>query len=235
MPAPSRKSPFKPTLREWLLGFIFLSYVGSIVCNFYLLGEVDRNYSALIDHSVPVLNQLNRVTASAAYAMHKTYPPLFAENGPVRIEALENAKAALAEEQTCRSSFLKEGFSGLEKPVTAELRAIGTDYSRFGQEIIRLYAADQLADANQLREREFRPALERYLGATKELADRISQIGEKTNDELSFQSHRSSLVILSLAGWPVLVLSGIFITLVSLGLVLLLIMFKASRDIRSAE
>lgn len=229
----SRKFPIILTKHELVIAVLFLTYIGSIVSNFYLLKEIERNYSELIDHSVPVLRELNKVTASAAYAMHQTYPRLFDENAHGRVESLQKARAALTDETICRVSFLKGGFLGPDQSEMSELKNAGEDYSRIGNNVVRLYSEEQLVDANLVRERQFRPALERYIAATKMLADKISDIGEQSSDELTLKTRRTSLAVLGFASWPVIALLATIITLLSLGSVLFFITFKASRDIKN--
>ncbi len=230
-----RNFTVKLTKRELLFAFVFATYIGSIVCNFYLLKEIDRNYSDLIDHSVPALRELNKVTASAAYAMHQTYPRLFEEKAPGRAEALQRAWAALTDETLTRIRFLQDDFSGIGIGEMTELKEVGEEFSRIGNNVVKLYAEENLKEAELYRERELRPALERYIAATKMMADKISDLGEKSSDQITEKTRKISLSVLRFASWPVIALSLIFITLLSLGLVVLFIMAKASWDIRNIE
>ncbi len=231
----SRNFSIKLAKRELLFAIVFASYIGSIVCNFYLLKEIDRNYSELIDHSVPVLRELNNVTASAAYAIHQTYPRLFDEKAPGRIEALQRARAALTDETLTRIRFLQSDFSGISLGEMTELKEVGEEFSRIGNNVVKLYAEENLKEAELYRERELRPALERYIAATKMMADKISDIGEKSSDQITEKTRRMSLSVLGFASWPAIALLLIFIVLLSLGLVVLFIMFKATWDIKNVE
>src|SRR5205814_8803362 len=71
------------TLRQLklLVVVLVLSNIGLGIFSFYLLRSVDRTYSDLIDRSVPVLNDLQTLTALAVRAMRGTHPTLFGENG----------------------------------------------------------------------------------------------------------------------------------------------------------
>lgn len=222
----------KLTNRNILIALFCASYIGSIVCNFYFLRKIDRNYSDLFDRSVPALSQLNKVTASAAYAMHQTYPGLFDKNAPGRASAVQKAREALATATICRIIFLKAEFARLEENDMMELKAAGEGFSSIGNQVVNLYNEEHLADANQVREREFRPTLERYIAVTKLIADKITKIGDQTNDQLTAKTRRTSLALLGLAGWPVMALSVVFLVLFTLGLVLLLLFLKFSWDIK---
>ncbi len=228
----SSKQPAKLTGRDVLIAFICVLYLASIIGNFYLLRKMDRDYSDLIDHSVPVLNQLNKVTASAAYAMHATYPTLFAESAPKRVDSLKMAREALANEMKFRAELFNTNGMGVEVTDMAELQSAGSDFSRIGNEIVGLYTENRSAEANTLREQKFRPALERYLAATKVLSNTVSRLGEESNSQITVKTKKSSLAILSLGGWPVVIFLGVVLSISALLMMLMFIMAKCSIDLK---
>ena len=63
-----------------LVMVLIISNVALGAYGFYLLRTIDRNYSALIDQSVPILNRLQTLTAGASDAMRSTNPDLLTED-----------------------------------------------------------------------------------------------------------------------------------------------------------
>lgn len=190
--------------RHLLIVFIVVSYIGSLVWNFYLLRSIDRQYSDLIVRSVPVLSRLNNVTASAAYALHQTYPGLFNDQVLNFIEALQSARNALGDEMKSRLDFLNINALDDQTSDQTDLKTTGEDFSNIGYEVVRLYELHRSDEALSMRDQKFRPAFERYLTVTKRLADKVSRAGELSNIQLTAITKRNSLAVLSLGGWPLI-------------------------------
>ena len=207
-----------------LIAFFVVSYVGSIFCNFYLLRRIDHDYSDLIDHSVPALRQLNSITASAAYAIHQTYPPLFNEEAVNRSGALESARIALADEMKFRADFVNSGGIGVLATEVEELQAAGIEFSRIGHEVVELYHVNHFADASSLREKQMRPAFERYLAVTKQLALKVSRVGEQANVQLTENTKRNSAAVLGIGGWPLVAVFGVILSVLLLGAIASILM-----------
>src|SRR4051794_24997618 len=90
-----------------LVVVLILSNIALGVFGFYLLRTIDRNYSVLIDQSIPILNGLQTLTAKASEAMRSTNPVLLTE-GKVTPDAMaKDARAAISRGETVREDILK--------------------------------------------------------------------------------------------------------------------------------
>jgi hypothetical protein len=202
---------------------LVLSNVGLGVLSFYLLRTLDRRYSELFDHSVPVLNGLQTLTARAMQAMRVTNPELFAA-GADRSAAVQRAKVALAEDRDLRTGILRAEWSGAE-PRKAELRAAGEVFALLAAEVNRHHAAGRHAEAARLRASDLRAAFDRYIAATTAAADSVELGSRRTNESVSERTASMAAVVLGLAGWPLIVLL-LLLLLTALFVVVLMVLFR---------
>ena len=147
---------------------LVLSNVGLGVFSFYLLRTLDRRYTELFDHSVPVLNDLQTLTARAMQAMRATNPELFA--AAERTAAVQRANVSLAEDRDLRARILRTEWGGAE-PRKAELRAAGEVFALLAAEVNGHHAAGRSAEAARLREADLRAAFDRFRQRGQERLD----------------------------------------------------------------
>src|SRR6185295_13279972 len=85
-----------------LVVLLILSNVALGVLGFFLLRAIDRNYSVLIEQSVPVLNGLHTLTTSASDAMRSTNPILLTEGKHTPAELGNSVRDAIARDEAAR-------------------------------------------------------------------------------------------------------------------------------------
>src|SRR5438105_3391832 len=131
------------TLRQLklLVVVLVLSNIGLGVFSFYLLRKVDQSYSDLIDHSVPVLNDLQTVTAKAVGAMRSTNPAALSTPTAKSTEGVQGARAAFAEEKTVREALLKTTWLAADDAAHKEFESTGATFAQIGAEVIDKLAA----------------------------------------------------------------------------------------------
>src|SRR4051812_19014624 len=104
------------TLRQLklLVMVLVLSNIGLGIFSFYLLRKTDRSYTELISHTVPILGDLQELTARSVQTMRLTNPALFPTGQP-EAGALEAARAEIRAEQDRRTGLLAADWVGMAK------------------------------------------------------------------------------------------------------------------------
>jgi hypothetical protein len=192
---------------------------------FYLLRAIDRNYSLLINRSVPILNGLQTVTARATEAMRSTNPNLLTETKIPSAEVAVRARVAMERDQTVRNNVLSRNWVENAEALREKIREAGQTFDRAAADVISILETNDVAGANQKRETDLRPAYNRYVDATTEAAELLQNKSLETSDGLSVQTANFSKVMLSLGTWPMIIL-GIFLLFTAVFVISVLIKVK---------
>ncbi len=208
-----------------LVLILVLSNIGLGAFSFYLLRTLDRNYSDLFDRSVPVLSDLQALTAKAISAMRSSnFAQLAAQSVPPPA-LLEQGRSAFLADRMLRETLLKaEWLSGSETERN-EFRAAGDAFSKAGEEVLAAVAARPVAQATTLREERLRPAFERYVSALTKLSDVVETISARAGDAVSARTGSLSNVVLGIASWPVLLLAALLL-LTGIFVLVLMVLFR---------
>jgi hypothetical protein len=210
-----------------LVLLLIVSNIGLGIFSFYLLRKIDRDYSELIGRSVPLLNDLQTLTALSAQAMRTTGPSLLDAPAERRAAAMQQTQAMLAREQRFRTHvFAREWLTPSPEGKPACVKA-GDAFAAAAAEVVRLFAAGDTAGAGRLREEKLRPAFDDYQNALTHAADVLEAESLRTNDTFSTKTGSMSTVVLGLSGWPVILLVGLLVLTVLFVLVLMLL-FRGS-------
>ena len=215
------------TVRQLKLLVIVLvfSNIGLGAVSFYLLREIDRTYSTLFDQSVPVLSDLQTLTARAVGAMRGTNGAMLMGPAGAKAEPLERARAEFQADLKLRQKLLKaEWLPGSEQART-EFQVAGDEFSDAGTEVMAAFAAGRNQEAEKIRDEKLRPAFERYLDKTTRLSDVVEAVTGRANDAVSVRAGRFSNIMLGLASWPVLLLIGLLL-LTAIFVVVLMVLFR---------
>src|SRR4051812_31380710 len=149
-PASSGIHDQSATLRQLklLVIVLVLSNIGLGVFSFYLLRKIDQSYSDLIDRSIPVLNDLQTVTAKAVRAMRGTNPQQLPGDPTGRMENMKNARAAFVEERQLRASLMKAEWLTNDDASRKEFETAGALFARIGDQLLdKLEAGDTVTAA----------------------------------------------------------------------------------------
>ena len=208
-----------------LVVLLVVSNLALGVFSVYLLRTIDQRYSALIDRSVPVLNDLQTLTAQSANAMHRTGPALLNAPAENRADLLRDARTALDQDRGFRNRLVKGDWLSSRPDGKLEFQKAGDDFTRAASEVLRQVAGGQTEEASRLRETALRPAFDRYLAVTTRVADLLQAESQQTNLDYTAKTNSLSHLVLGLAGWPLLV----FVALLLLVVVLVIAMMVAFR------
>jgi hypothetical protein len=208
-----------------LVVVLVLSNIGLGAFSFYQLREMDRRYSELFGRSIPILSDLQTLTAKAVAAMRGTRTDLFLESKVGTAAVAESARAGFAVDRSLRGKLLKAEWIAGGEMERAEFQAAGENFSRVSDEVIAAYAAGRTTAAAQLRDGRLRPAFERYLDAVTKLSDVVEEASVRANDAVSARTGNMSTVLLGLGSWPVVLLIGLLL-LTAAFVVVLMVLFR---------
>jgi hypothetical protein len=215
--------------------FVMLLVVSNIamgVLSVYLLRTVDRRYSDLLDRSVPVMNDLQTLTAQSVTAMRGTGPALFnapAENRPA---LLQRAQAALGEDRDFRDRLVKRDWLSTMPNGKVAFQKTGDEFTKTAQDVLRLFADGKAAEALRMREETLRPVYDQYLGAITKVADLLEDESRQANADYTAKTSSLAKVVLGVAGWPLLVFGALLI-LVAVLVLAMMVAFRG-KDLADA-
>jgi hypothetical protein len=215
------------TLRQLkvLVAVLVVSNLGLGLISFFLLRALDRNYSDLIGHSVPVQSDLQTLTAAAVEALRGTGPALFNATGNQRLAILQRSRTAIDRDRDLRQRLLASGSFSVAPEVRTEFEAAGEAFRRGAGEVLNLVAAGKAAEAVHLRDNSLRPAFDRYLGVITRASDFVEEDSLKASRALSEKTSTRSVVLLGIASWPVIIL-GALLLLTAVFVIVLMVLFR---------
>ena len=205
-----------------LVVVLIVSNMALGVFGFYCLRAIDHKYSELIDRTVPLMDQMQELTAVSAHAMRGTNPAFFspAEN---QRAATERAREGLDRDEKLRGLLVRTDWDPAREDEQETLQNAGDTFSRVARQVVDLFSAGRTAEATKLREESLRPAFERYVAATTQAADLVKEHSLKTSDAFTERTHSISKMMLGLASWPVIALTLFFTVTAALAVVVLLL------------
>ena len=208
---------------------LVLSNIGLGLFSFYLLRKVDRDYKELIGRSVPEMNDLQALTATAIQAMRSTNPLLFEGSAGKRAEALQLSRAAIEADRALRTKLLAAGQLTAQPADSGAFQQAGESFTRLVTDARQLLAAGQMAEAVRLREGGLRLAFERYVESTTKVADVLQDESLRASDDFSARTGSASRLVLGFASWPLLAVAGLLLV-GALFLLVFLVLFRG-RDL----
>ncbi len=181
------------------------------VLGVYLLRLVDQRYTDLVSHTVPVLNDLQTLTAKSVSAMRATYPGFFETPGVKRDAALQHGRTELGEESALRNKLLAAEWLPATSAKRKEFQQAGTAFTESGNIVLGLFSAGQAAEATRVREETLRPAFERYQTAVTKAADVLQDESASVSNNFTAKTSSFSTIVMGVASWPVIVLFGLLV------------------------
>ena len=213
------------TLRRMniLVVLLVISNIVTGVLSVYLLRKVDRRYSELIMHSVPVLNDLQTLTAQSTEAMRATNPVFFRDATEKLEPALQLGRASLEADRNLRDKLLKAEWLPETSAKRLEFQQAGEAFTRLGAEVLGLFKAGKSNEAIRVREESLHPAFEKYQRAITKIADLLQDESMVANNDFSAKTSSLSTIVLGVAGWPLIVLMGLLLLTVCFVVVLMFV------------
>ncbi len=232
MPASSGPSRPDSLVRQlkWLVIILVLSNIALGAFSVLALRRADRRYSELIQRTVPVLNDMQTLTAHAAEAMVATNPSRL---NTMPVDAfMRDANAALTMESSDRTQVLKGVWLTEAKPERQELEQAATAFATGVRAVLAIEQTGNLAQATAQRDRDLRPAFDRYIIAITKAADALEAEGRHASDTETKRNSSMSTLMLSFASWPILAV--LTLVILTAAFVLVLMLLFRGRDMSDA-
>src|SRR5262245_32732795 len=115
---------------NFLVVLLVLSNIATGVFSFYLLRKVDARYSELIEQSVPVLSDMQTLTAVAVEVMRGTNPSHYDGTPENRSRLVQGGRAALERDRATREKLLARGWLPMDAAERVELQKAGDAFTR---------------------------------------------------------------------------------------------------------
>jgi hypothetical protein len=195
------------------------------VFSVYSLREADRRYAELIDRSVPVMNDLQTLTARAAQAMAGTNLGRLVRDG--KSDGIGVAKAVLTDEAEFRQQVLRAQWVSDDPSQRQPIRITGEAFTAAADAVLALVRGGNLPAAALERETKLLPSFYSYIDAITAVADVLQADSERVTAAVANRTGRMATIVLGMASWPVLIVLGLLlITLLLIGV--LMIVFRGS-------
>lgn len=203
---------------------LVISNLGLGAFSFYLLRTLDARYSHLVEQSVPVLNDLQTLSARSADVMLRTGTSLLEAPPERQGELVQAGKRSVQLDRGLRFSLLKD-----EWPPTARgkeiLGPMGDSFDTIATEVLRLVETKQIDAAKKYRDGKLRPAFEQYLETITHVADGLETESLRINGDYSVNSGAMARIVLGVGSWPVILLAGL-LTVTALFVLALMLLFR---------
>jgi len=198
----------------------------------YLLRSVDKRYSALVGHSVPVLNDLRELMSDTVSAMRSTNPRNFSGPDSNEPAVLDSMRAGLQKAVEFRDVLLQSGELKDEMSDLDSLRRTGDAFAAAVSEVVQIYSTGRRADAVRVREERLLPSFDLYISAIGRAADAVESKSLGVSRDYSSRTDSLTTVVLGVASWPVIVLAGLLL-LTAMFVVAMMIAFRG-KDLADA-
>lgn len=193
----------------------------------YLIRRVDRDYSVLIDESVPVLHQLRAAGRENGRAFRGVIKALVTSDAAKCAAAIDEAKDSLRRGERLRSQVLASDALLREPALAREYAESGEACDRTVRDIVQRVTPEDTADAEKDRVERMIVAFDRQSAAGEKLTARVADQAEKDSGRYTADVRSRSVVVLGLAGWPLLVFAAIVVLTVAVVIVMLFVFRQA--------
>jgi hypothetical protein len=148
-------------------------------------------------------------------------------------KVVANARKALEDVRACQARVLQLEWVVAAHPLQPDLQAAGDSFLRTAGNVVAHYAAGRAVEAVRIRDQLLRPEFDRYLASIAKVGDSIEEESRKAGQDVSERARFMSNVVLSFAGWPVMLLVGMLV--IAVAFVFVLMMFLRQDGLSSDE
>jgi len=190
-----------------------------------VLRKVDREYSELIDQSVPILNEI-RIADTVASKLYQAVIAALVTPDPEKCSrAVAQARHFLDRGKVHRARVLAGDVFHADPALAAELRNSGEAYETAVTALLPRLTPENTADAERDRIEQLRTVYDRYALAIRHASSRVAKQTESVSEAYTATTWQCSLGVLGLAGWPV-VLMGLAVVLTGAVVVVMLVVVR---------
>ena len=194
------------------------------VLSLFFLRSMDQRYSALLDRSVPLLNNLRTLTRELGGVQRLARRISDPDNETAWAALLpqmgaESHSARLHAHEVSAMDLLRD-----TRHVTA-LARISQEYDEKVVQFLALAKAQRIPEANQYNIDVLRPAYDRYMDVVDGAANFVEREGSDLRARYAEDSRLFGGFLLAFAGWPLLAAAVIIVVMTLLVIGLLVAVF----------
>jgi hypothetical protein len=220
---PDRRDHASASVRnlKLLLLVLLVSNVGLGLLSFFLLRSVDQRYTELLARTVPLLNDLQTLTAKSVNAMRGTNP-----DGVERVlgdpAKLSRFYGVVGDERALREKILSRPWPADLVSGRNEIERAGVQFTQRCLETLDLQGKGERAASLRIRDERLKPAFEDYLNTLTKASDLVEADSDKVSEQFSGTTVSFSRIVLGVGIWPVIAVGALLVlTAVFLGVLML--------------
>jgi len=191
----------------------------------YLIQRTDRDYSLLINESVPALYEGRHVGQQMGIVYRSIIAALITQDPAVCAAQVERAKQALAKGKELREQLLQLDMLQKNPSLAGELKEAGEAFAQAAAEILPRITPEDSADAERVRLDHMQALYERHIASLEKIATMAAGHAELSSEAYSDLSRSRSELVLGLASWPLL-LAAVIVGLTIVIVVVMLVVFR---------
>ncbi len=204
-----------------LLVLLLVSNLTVGVLSLFFLRSINDRYAALIDKSVPLLNDLRGLTKNISMAQRSTLRAIVAPTPGERTEMLERLRKGIADAEINIDEIQNEADLIENTAQLKTLLAMHRQYIGQVRQFLDLIAGGNLAAADSFNRASLRPTYESYISAVEGAANQVEHLGADLSHRYSADAKYYGNYLMAFAGWPLLAIGvGGTVTLLLLGILL---------------
>jgi hypothetical protein len=191
------------------------------VLSLFFLRSLNERYASLVDRSVPLLNDLRRLTKEVSMAQRSTLRAIVAPTPGERTEMIARLRKGMADAEISMDEIEHEADLIVNTPQLNRLLEMHRQYFDLVHQFLDLISSGNLAGADSFNRTQLRPAYESYMSAVEGAANQVERLGTDLSQRYTAEAKSYRSYLLAFAGWPlVLAVSAVTITLLLLGVLL---------------
>ncbi len=230
---PDRRDRASASVRnlKLLLLVLLVSNVGLGVLSFSLLRSVDQRYTELLERTVPLLNDLQTLTAKSVNAMRGTNP-----DGVARAfgdpASLSRFHAMVGDDRALREKILSRPWPTDLISGRDEIERVGQQFTQRCVETLDLQGKGDRVASLKIRDERLKPAFEDYLNTLTKVSDLVEANSDKVSEQFSGTASSFSKIVLGIGIWPIVAV-GVLLVLTAVFLGVLMLAFRG-KDLSEA-
>ena len=191
----------------------------------FLLRSLNRDYSLLIDDSVPTMNHIRSIGKEANETFRAVIMGLVNDDPAVCAMAIQRAQHALESEKKNRARVFSASILQEKPALLAELRQTGEAYEQMAASLISRITPNTTTEDERIRINQIQQTVDHYSIVVGKALDFVESHSRTANGTYSKSVRLRSALMIVLASWPVLV-AGLVVTLTVVVVSILLLLFK---------
>ena len=194
-------------LRRWkfIAGVLLIGLIGLGMFSAYLVRQLDRDYSLLLDRTLPLIDDIRRVAREQSTVFRSIVTGLV-ENDPAQVNAaIQQAQAAVDRMRHDEAVLLTSDILQERADLLAEQKKADQAFVAVVTDLLPHVTATATAEDERERLERLRAALEHANAVSRELIQFVENRSQSISDDYSHLARTRAAIIFGIAGLPLLV------------------------------